>query len=171
MRAIGQQPIIRTCSEADLAKLHAIFPCSSHSQRFNNQLAGAVEYLIAWVNDEPAGYFLLHWQGQQIHGAPEVSSGMVRPDFRSRGIGSALIAECENLAGQRGANQICLLVSHDNPRARCLYERLGYRLLKDVTIEYNSTHAAGKAQQFQDKCALLIKGLPDRGGFELPGLQ
>jgi ribosomal protein S18 acetylase RimI-like enzyme len=159
---LRSQPIIRLCKQSDLSKLQATLPSGSHQKRLNKQLQGTAEYLIAWVDDKPAGFFLLDWQGQQyLPGVPEISGGEVRADLRSRGIGTALIGECERRAKQHGAKQVCLLVAHDNPNARQLYERLGYRDsgLKDVVAEYDDTNAAGETRHFREECALLVKEL------------
>src|SRR4030095_12095012 len=157
------KPVIRLCSQSDLPKLQATMPSNNHERRFNKQQAGTAEYLIAWADGRPAGFFVLDWQGQQyLPGVPEISSGEVRSDLLSRGIGTALIKECERRAKQHGAEQICLLVTHDNPNARRLYERLGYHDsgLRDVVTEYTDTNAAGETKHFREECALLVKDLP-----------
>jgi ribosomal protein S18 acetylase RimI-like enzyme len=155
------QPIVRRCEESDLPKLQATLP-SGHQKRFAKQQAGTAEYLIAWVNNQPAGFFLLDWLGQQyLPGVPEISGGEVRADLRSHGIGAALIKACEQRAKQHGAKQICLLVAHDNPNARRLYEHLGYQDsgIEDVVAEYDDTNAAGVTKHFREECALLLKDL------------
>lgn len=156
------KPAIRLCEAADVAKLQATIPSGSHQKRFNKQLAGTAEYLIAWVNDEPAGFFLLDFQGQQyLPGVPEISGGEVKTSLRSNGIGAALIKACEERARLHGSKHVCLLVAHDNPNARRLYERLGYRDsgVKNVVAEYDDTNAAGETRHFREECSLLLKEL------------
>jgi ribosomal protein S18 acetylase RimI-like enzyme len=58
---------------------------------------------------------------------------LVDPAHRSTGIGSAALAAAENLAREAGFNAIELNVFDHNPRARSLYERLGYRVVKEKT--------------------------------------
>ncbi|HUD11495.1 MAG TPA: GNAT family N-acetyltransferase [Candidatus Saccharimonadia bacterium] len=138
-------PEIRHCKESDLPKLQTGIPSGSHQKRFDKQLAGTAEYLIAWVNDKPAGFFLLDYQGQQyLPGIPEIRDGEVTGRLRSRGIGSALIHECEKRAKLHGSNKVSMLVARDNPRARQLYKKLGYRDsgIQDVATEYDDTNAA-----------------------------
>jgi ribosomal protein S18 acetylase RimI-like enzyme len=53
----------------------------------------------------------------------------VRDGWRGRGIGRALVAAAERAAASAGAWEAELAVSADNPRARELYERLGYRVV------------------------------------------
>lgn len=57
----------------------------------------------------------------------------VAPECRSRGLGAQLLAYAESQARARGIGQLSLDVSGHNPRARALYERLGFRLLKTHT--------------------------------------
>ena len=53
----------------------------------------------------------------------------VRDGWRGRGIGRALVAAAERAAASAGAWEAELAVAADNPRARELYERLGYRVV------------------------------------------
>ena len=50
----------------------------------------------------------------------------VHPALQSLGIGTALIAYAEERIRARGIETARLSVEHNNPRARILYERLGY---------------------------------------------
>ncbi len=51
----------------------------------------------------------------------------VRPSWQSLGIGTALITALESEVVARGRSRATIAVEHDNPRARELYLRLGYR--------------------------------------------
>lgn len=51
----------------------------------------------------------------------------VRPSWQSLGVGTALIQGLEDAIAERGLSQATIAVEHDNPRARDLYLRLGYR--------------------------------------------
>lgn len=50
----------------------------------------------------------------------------IRPSYRQQGIGTRLLRQAENDLEQRGYRLITLNVGRDNPRARTLYERLGF---------------------------------------------
>lgn len=52
---------------------------------------------------------------------------VVHPAWRSLGVGGALISELERRIADRRLTEARLQVEHDNPRARALYVRLGYR--------------------------------------------
>jgi ribosomal protein S18 acetylase RimI-like enzyme len=56
-----------------------------------------------------------------------ISDISVRPEFRGKGIGSKLIASAEKEAVAEGCRTIRLAVWYDNPAAKRLYERLGFR--------------------------------------------
>jgi ribosomal protein S18 acetylase RimI-like enzyme len=58
----------------------------------------------------------------------------VLPDFQGRGIGSALLARAEQRAQEAGLVKCSLIVDTENPEARRLYERFGYRV--DLTKTY-----------------------------------
>jgi len=49
------------------------------------------------------------------------------PAHRSRGLGRRLMKAAVDLAWQRGLSRIELTVRTDNPRARTLYERIGFQ--------------------------------------------
>ena len=66
---------------------------------------------------------------------PELNAVTVAPELRSQGIGTALIREAERRVAPRGLACVGLAVGVDNPRARSLYERLGYRTWAHGTLE------------------------------------
>lgn len=51
----------------------------------------------------------------------------VRPEYRSAGLGSRMMAVVEQDLIQRGFKSVTLNVAKDNPRAQQLYERTGYK--------------------------------------------
>ena len=58
----------------------------------------------------------------------------VDPRFRNRGVGSALMAASEIEGARQGFRMASLLVSVEKEKAKALYERLGYVVLRDITI-------------------------------------
>ncbi len=56
-----------------------------------------------------------------------VEDVFVLPEYRSRGIGRALISACREWALDKGANGITLQVAARNDRARRFYGELGFR--------------------------------------------
>jgi ribosomal protein S18 acetylase RimI-like enzyme len=78
-------------------------------------------YLVAWEGDEPLGHTHL-----ALTDPPEIQDVSVRPEYRRRGVASALAAAAEDEAGARGFTRLRLSVSIGNEAARNLYRGLGY---------------------------------------------
>lgn len=75
-----------------------------------------------------------------------IRSVAVREDWRGRGLGSRLIAFAETRILREHPN-VFMLVSSFNPRARVLYERLGYEVvgeLRDYIVRGHSEHLLRK---------------------------
>ena len=91
------------------------------------------ELLVAWIDGKPVGDVYL-WCEQfeepelveAFPNAPLLNHLEVAPEFQGQGIGTALIHAADDLARARGYDIVVLGVGLDNPRARALYERLGY---------------------------------------------
>ncbi len=78
-------------------------------------------YLVAWVGDEPVGHVHL-----ALTDPPELQDVSVRPEYRRRGIASALTVAAEREARDRRFDRLRLGVSADNGAAQALYRGLGY---------------------------------------------
>ncbi|WP_368206322.1 N-acetyltransferase family protein [Aeromonas sp. s5] len=59
---------------------------------------------------------------------------VVDEGHRSRGIGKALIAHCDEWGKAQGASQLRLEVMAFNERAKALYERLGFKMLSQTMV-------------------------------------
>lgn len=79
--------------------------------------------------DGIVGFALLDMRGPL---AGYVQSVCVRPDQRSRGLGTALIEWVEDRVYRESPN-VFLCVSSFNGRARRLYERLGYEVVGELS--------------------------------------
>src|SRR5688572_7288617 len=89
------------------------------------------QIFIAHSEDELLGFLILDVRG--LAAAPCIKSVGVRDDVRSRGVGSQLMAHAKMICRSGGARDVFLCVSSFNPRARTLYERLGYELIGELT--------------------------------------
>jgi ribosomal protein S18 acetylase RimI-like enzyme len=78
-------------------------------------------YLVAWDRSEPLGHAHL-----ALTDPPELQDVEVRPEYRRRGVASALTARAEDEAWSRGFDRLRLGVSVDNSAAQALYRRCGY---------------------------------------------
>jgi mycothiol synthase len=82
-------------------------------------------WLIAWDGEEPAGA-ILTYNFPDLGWVRELG---VRPRWRGRGIGKALLLEAFRAFERRGQRRVCLGVDAANPTgATILYERVGMRV-------------------------------------------
>jgi GNAT superfamily N-acetyltransferase len=93
--------------------------------------AGRVEYLVMDDAGVAIAHVLLVFGGSIYRpGYPDIEDLRVLETRRGQGIGTQLIAACEQLARERGHTRIGLAVNPDlNQRAKGLYERLGYHVI------------------------------------------
>ena len=124
------------------ARLCAEMMCSSEPwitlrRSFDDSLAllrdPGREVYVATENDQVRGFIILNMQGPF---AGYIQTICVDSSVRSSGIGTQLIRFAEERIFGQTPN-VFLCVSSFNPRARALYERLGYELigeLKDYLI-------------------------------------
>jgi GNAT superfamily N-acetyltransferase len=125
---------IRPGSAADLAALVAALE-ERHwfSERLDRQQQGGGVVLVAWLDGRPVGDVYLDCEPakepevrRHLPGVPVLDHLEVLGPLWGRGIGTALIRAAEDTARQLGHERIALGVGLDNPKARQLYERLGY---------------------------------------------
>ena len=141
-----------------------------HGERFAQQRDGRLTYLIAWLDGVPIGHTMARWEGttdafvaERISGCAHIEDLFVMPELRSRGIGARILAHAEGLAVERGFARIGLAVGVDNPRARALYEWLGYADAGFGAFEIGGTYrnARGEERAWREVCEYLVKGLGD----------
>lgn len=82
-------------------------------------------------NTQAIGFGLFtRWTAQ----SSEISDLIVAPTLRSKGVGSAMIRYLLNKAQKLGVSTIEIGAAHSNPRARILYERLGFKHHRTLTL-------------------------------------
>ncbi|HYL73547.1 MAG TPA: GNAT family N-acetyltransferase [Bryobacteraceae bacterium] len=86
------------------------------------------EVYVAVENDRLGGFIVLNLKGDF---AGYIKSICVAPELRGRGMGAELIRFAEERIFREHPN-VFLLSSSFNPRARALYERLGYRVVGEI---------------------------------------
>lgn len=158
---------IALLTDAGLEDLEKAIPGrGSHPVRLQEQKDGKSSYLIAYLNGTPVGHLNLKWNGDEsptvkkyVQDCPEINGLSVwPPEMQSRGIGRKLVAKAEEIAKERGFKQIGLGVNLDNPRAKSLYEKLGYVDWGHGTyIDPWTNRETGEAHA--DPCQYLIKPL------------
>jgi len=101
------------------------------SEALQAAYAGEVALVVATLkNDRLIGMGGVDFRHD--HGVGRIWMLAVHETVQSLGIGSRLIMELENRTVAAGRSTARLLVEHDNPRARLLYTRLGYREVASV---------------------------------------
>ena len=72
----------------------------------------------------------------------ELGGIYVDPCMQGQGIGTALVAYCENIAAERGYHEVCIWTFEKNAPARAFYEKQGY-VLDGVTQIVEPYEAVG----------------------------
>lgn len=144
-----------------------------HRDRFTQQQDGRLTYLIAWLDGVPIGHTMVRWEGttdtfvaERISACAHVEDLFVMPELRSQGIGTRILGHGERLAAERGFERIGLAVGIDNPRARALYERLGYVDTGFGAFEIGGTYTDrhGQKREWREVCEYLVKRIPNIDG-------
>ena len=165
--------VIRPAAPGDLPLLHERFPDGppeKHAERLAAQQARKAVYLVAWSCDQPVGHCLLKWEAltekpliaERLQKCSEIEDLFVHPDLRSQGIGLQLLRAAEQEAAHRGYERMGLGVSIDNPRAKSLYDRHGYRDAGFGEHRIGGTYVdeKGCSRTWQETCIYLLKDLP-----------
>jgi GNAT superfamily N-acetyltransferase len=127
---------VRSCAEDDLDELSALGSdyhvnwCRERFARDDVSILVAVD-----GNDRVVGKLHVDF-GEARDGTPQIAAAAVLPERQSQGIGTALVEAAERLACARGHRVLELGVEDSNPRARQLYERLGYAAIGDADFQY-----------------------------------
>jgi ribosomal protein S18 acetylase RimI-like enzyme len=153
--------VVRDLIEADLDALQWS-GTASHLASVREQLSrvesGEVEYLVATASyGLPIGKAGIDYTRHA--GAGTIYQAAVHPALQSCGIGTLLVGEAERRIRARGLAYAELGVEHDNPRARSLYERLGYVAYGDAPEEWDAEGPAGELFRFRTMCTLMRKPL------------
>src|SRR6266511_1186080 len=84
--------------------------------------------LLAELDGELAGFACLRVVPCLLYAAPyaELTELYVEPSYRRRGVGRALIAYAEQLAHQRGAEEVIIMTGINNAPAQALYRAMSY---------------------------------------------
>ena len=87
-------------------------------------------YLVATEGDRIIGVVL----GSHDHRKGWINRLAVLPEYRRRGIGTALASACDAAIRAHGIEIVAALIEPDNAASGVVFERLGYRT--DVEVRY-----------------------------------
>jgi ribosomal protein S18 acetylase RimI-like enzyme len=160
--------VIRSASPADLPAMEWGGEYRRYRRVYQQALEDARQgrrlILLAEVEGQVVGQIIV----QLGTGHPAVDDGAktgylhafrVRPEHRGAGVGSSLMQEAEDQLRQRGFSQVAIAAAKDNPRARQLYERLGFSRIADDPGEWTYTDDQGQAQTIYEPADILLKAL------------
>ena len=126
--------------------------------------ARTVLFLVADVRGFPAGQLkvaLVHDEDVKADGARSgyLYGLRVFGPFQRLGIGTALIGRGEQLLRKRGFHLATIAVERENVGARRLYERLGFRAIREQHRAWSYVDPDGETQQVEVDEVLLRKTL------------
>jgi len=136
---VAQQVAIRACEERDLDSFDALGG-EQHVEYCRQQFGRGSHALAILVavdeSDAPIGKLHLDFEARAARHQAVLVAASVTPELQGRGIGTALMNAAEYFVCSRGLGAIVLGVEDFNPRARRLYERLGYEAFASDDFKY-----------------------------------
>lgn len=160
--------VLRLARRSDLPKLEWYGQYSHfravYRRTFQEMQNGSRLMLVADCQDYPIGQVFIQLRSQERQIAQDglrayLYSLRVMEMFRGMGIGSRLIREAETIVTAMGYSWMTIAASKSNPKARQLYERIGYRVFADDPGEWSYTDHKNTVQFVHDPCWLLEKNL------------
>lgn len=162
MRASISVPIlIRDLNEADLAYL-GWSGGRSHLASIRRELArlasGELDYLVACPpSGLPVGKAAIDYA--RAPGCGLIEQVAVHGALQSCGIGTLLMSAAEERIRGHRCTLAILGVEFSNPRARALYERLGYVAYGEAPEEWDDDQPDGSVARYRTVCTLMRKPL------------
>lgn len=124
--------------------------------------AGSKLWLVAVVNRFPAGHLKINLRVEDpLRGNPRgyIFALRVFEPFQSLGIGTALVHAAEDTLRARGFRYASIAVGKDNPRARRLYQRLGYTVYREELGRWQYVDLQGRLNRVEEPEYLMDKPL------------
>jgi GNAT superfamily N-acetyltransferase len=114
--------------------------CTATEARLQTSLFGperVAHAVIARVGEVPAGYMLFFYNFSTFLAQPGIylEDLYVRPDWRRRGIGRALLVELARIAVGRGCGRLEWTVLNWNEPAMKTYQAIGATAMSEWTLE------------------------------------
>lgn len=116
-----------------------------------------IDFLSIWLDGQIAGYGGIDYEKEQEAGYMWMLT--VNPKYRSQGLGTKLIDALEKQVRQRGLNSVKLSVEVINPKAKALYERLGYKTIGQTKESWEQSAEDGGIEIYTTICDVMEKPL------------
>lgn len=118
-------------------------------QQFRAMVEGRREIWIAECDGYLVGTLTIEWAAEDRHLADgtdiaHISNLVVHPYYRHRGIARGLLTSAERTARTRDFRAMTIGVDEGNIYAREIYERRGYRWIKDLFAPWGRIHILGR---------------------------
>lgn len=129
---------------------------------YQEQLQQRRLMLVADCNKFPIGHVFI----QLFAGDPDYSDGRQRTYlyslrvmdmFQGQGIGTRLIHEAEIISAERRFEWVTIAAARDNPRARRLYEKLGYHVYAEDEGKWSYLDHENRMRYVHEPCWVLEK--------------
>ncbi|AEN13922.1 acetyltransferase (GNAT) family protein [Streptomyces sp. DvalAA-21] len=135
---------------------------ATHLRSVERELAraalGEVDYLaVCTPVDLPVAIGGIDYQARE--GAGTLWQLAVLPALQGRGLGTLLVRAAEQRVRHRGLRRAELAVEEDNPRARALYERLGYVAYGREPDAWDEEGPEGSVRRHETMCVLMARDL------------
>ncbi len=159
--------VVRPAELADLAGLEW-FGQYAHYRRlfrdtYHEQQRGQRLMLVADFNGFPVGQVFLQLQSNRP--TPDNSTRIyfyalrVLDPFQRMGLGTALLNAAEQFALRRTYGWATIAAGKDNPAARRMYEKRGYRVCDQEDGDWSYVDQLGRTRYVHEPCWVLEKPL------------
>lgn len=153
----------RQCRRQDLRDLEWFGMFYAHRQlieeAFARHQAGENLMLLAEANRFPIGQVWIDLEKKRAQSTGILWALRVLPPFQGHGLGTRLIAEGEALLQRHGYSCAEIAVETNNPRAKKLYQSLGYRVIGSHVEQWDYVTPEGEHVQAQADEWILQKEL------------
>ncbi len=163
------QAVIRPASEGDLLALEWNGEFSHFRQLYRQVFEQSqTGHAIMWVAEHPnsgiIGQVFIQFSCNRLELANGVNraylfSFKIKPEYRCAGLGTRMMDVVEEDLRRRGFAWLTLNVAKDNPRARGLYERRGYRVVADEPGEWSYLDQYGHSHHVHEPAWTMEKHL------------
>jgi ribosomal protein S18 acetylase RimI-like enzyme len=163
-----QKVVIRPIRETELAALEWDGAYTRYRKVFQQTYEDAVRgqriMLVAVASARMVGQVFVQLSSTEQRYADGYSRGYlyslrVRPEWQAQGIGTRLVKAAEATLRARGFTTAVIAAGKDNPRARQLYERLGFRTFADDPGVWYFQDVNGMQQSVAEPCWVMQKRL------------
>ncbi|MCB2214153.1 GNAT family N-acetyltransferase [bacterium] len=163
--------VIRRVTEADLPALEWDGEYQknrlTYARLFEDSKAGNT---IMWMVETPRGEMVGQAFVMLVSGEKDAADGKerayifafrVKRRFRNQGVGTMLMRFIERTLTRQGFKTVTLNVAKENPDARRLYERLGYRVTGSRPGKWSFRDDKGKIQRVNEPAWRMEKRIGD----------